>query len=57
MDLNTRKFRIVALLAIRNEALYLEKCLDHLYQQGIEVCIIDNGSTDNSLEIAKSFKD
>ena len=57
MDLNTRKFRIVALLSIRNEALYLEKCLDHLYQQGIEVCIIDNGSTDNSLEIAKSFKD
>ena len=55
--LSTSNFNVVALLGIRNEALYLEKCLEHLYRQGIEVCVIDNGSTDNSLEIAKSFKD
>ena len=54
-NLNSTGLRIVALLAIRNEALYLEKCLEHLYQQGVEVCIIDNESTDNSLNIAKSF--
>jgi glycosyltransferase involved in cell wall biosynthesis len=54
-ELNKEKFRIVALLAIRNEELYLEKCLEHLYQQGIEVCIIDNDSTDNSLNIALQF--
>ena len=54
-DLCSSNFSIVALLGIRNEALYLEKCLDHLYQQGISTCIIDNNSTDNSLDIAKSF--
>ena len=54
-DLNTSNFNVVALLTIRNEALYLEKCLEHLYQQGINTCVIDNNSTDNSLDIAKSF--
>ena len=54
-DLCSSNFSIVALLGIRNEALYLEKCLDHFYQQGISTCIIDNNSTDNSLDIAKSF--
>lgn len=48
-------FRIVALLAVRNEALYLARCLEHLYAQGIETCVIDDGSTDDSLKIAKSF--
>ena len=54
-ELDIEKFRIVALLAIRNEELYLERCLEHYYQQGIEVCIIDNDSTDNSLNIALQF--
>ncbi len=47
--------RIVALLTFRNEALYLDRCLRHLVLQGIEVCCIDNGSTDRSREIAESF--
>ncbi len=46
--------RIVALLAIRNEELYLERCIEHLISQGIEICIIDNDSTDHSLQIARS---
>lgn len=57
-ELNMRttfKKRIVALLAVRNEALYLERCLRHLYEQGIETCIIDNESTDSTLEIAKRY--
>lgn len=47
--------RVVALLAVRNEELFLKRCLDHLYQQGIEICIIDNGSTDESIQIAQSY--
>ncbi len=47
--------RVVALLAIRNEELFLERCLEHLYQQGILTCIIDNGSSDASVAIAQSF--
>lgn len=45
--------RVIALLAIRNEALYLQRCIDHLHEQGIEIAIIDNESTDDSLKIAR----
>jgi len=51
-----KRFRVVALLTCRNEALYLERCLQHLYKQGIDTCVIDNDSTDNSVGIANSFK-
>ena len=47
--------KIVALLAVRNEERYLRRCLEHLYEQGIETCVIDNESTDRTLEIAESF--
>jgi glycosyltransferase involved in cell wall biosynthesis len=47
--------RIVALLAIRNEALYLPACLDHLARQRVETCVIDNGSTDESRAIVESY--
>ncbi|MTW22662.1 glycosyltransferase family 2 protein [Allochromatium palmeri] len=47
--------RIIALLAIRNEALYLERCLRHLTEQGLESYLIDNDSTDDSLEIARAW--
>ncbi len=50
------KKRVVALLAVRNEALYLPRCLEHLNEQGVETCIIDNDSTDDSLEIARGYK-
>lgn len=47
--------RIVALLTIRNEVAYLERCLRHLHEQGIETCVIDNDSSDGSAEVAKQF--
>jgi glycosyltransferase involved in cell wall biosynthesis len=47
--------KIVALIAVRNEELYIKRCLEHLESQGIETCIIDNGSTDRTLKIAESF--
>lgn len=47
--------RIVALLTVRNEELYLQRCLQHLQQQNIDVCLIDNGSTDRTLAIAERF--
>ncbi|HEY9809673.1 MAG TPA: glycosyltransferase family 25 protein [Halomicronema sp.] len=51
------QLRVVALLTVRNEERYLARCLEHLYLQGIETCLIDNGSTDRTLEIAESFLD
>ena len=47
--------RVVALLGIRNEELYLEMCIRHLVAQGVDVCVIDNDSTDRSLEIVRGF--
>lgn len=58
VDLQMRakpKLHIVALLTVRNEALYLARCLRHLHEQGIEICVIDNESTDDSRKIAEQF--
>jgi glycosyltransferase involved in cell wall biosynthesis len=49
--------RIVALMTVRNEALYLRRCLAHLVGQGLDVCVIDNDSTDGSADIAREFAD
>lgn len=52
----TRKeLRITALMMIRNEEIYLEKSLGHLIKSGLSVVIIDNHSSDNSVELIKSF--
>jgi glycosyltransferase involved in cell wall biosynthesis len=46
---------VVALLAVRDEEIYLGRCLEHLYRQGVETYVIDNDSTDATVDIAKSF--
>jgi glycosyltransferase involved in cell wall biosynthesis len=48
--------RIVALLTVRNEARVLDRCLRHLADQGIEICVVDNDSVDDSRSIAESFR-
>ena len=45
--------RVVALLAVRNEAHCLANCLRYLADEGVETCVLDNDSTDGSLDIAK----
>jgi hypothetical protein len=47
--------RIVAILTVRNAELYLERCIHSLHSNGVEVCIVDNGSTDFTLSIATSL--
>jgi len=56
MPIPRRDFCIVALLAVRNEAPYMERCLRHLAEQGVQVYVIDNESTDNTVEIARSWE-
>jgi len=48
---NTMK--IVAIIAARNEQRFIEGCLLHLFAQGIDVYLIDTGSTDDTYEIAR----
>lgn len=45
--------RILALVATYNEERFIGHCLDHLNGQGIEVYLIDNGSTDATVAIAE----
>lgn len=49
--------RIVALIASYNERRFIGPCLEHLAEQGVESYLIDNGSTDETVEIAEEFLD
>jgi glycosyltransferase involved in cell wall biosynthesis len=45
--------RVVALLATYNEERFVGACLDHLAAQGVDAYLIDNGSTDKTVELAQ----
>lgn len=46
--------RVVALLATHNERRFIGPCIEHLHAQGIESYLVDNGSTDGTVEIAEA---
>ncbi len=48
--------RIVALLATYNEHRFIGPCLEHLHTQGIDTYLIDNCSTDDTVEIAERHR-
>jgi len=47
--------RLLALLAVRDEIRSIDDVLAHLVEQGAEVCVIDNGSTDGTREVAERW--
>ena len=47
--------RVVAILASHNEEVYVRACLDTYIAQGVEVYLIDNDSTDRTVEIARTY--
>jgi Glycosyl transferase family 2 len=47
--------RVVALIATFNEEDIIGSCLEHLSTNGIDAYLIDDGSTDGTLERAKAF--
>lgn len=47
--------RVVALLATYNERRFVASCLAHLHEQGGETYLIDNCSTDGTVEIAERY--
>ena len=47
--------RAVALLAVFNEERFIAACMDHLIAQGLQVYVIDNGSTDRTAAIARNY--
>ncbi|MGI9546758.1 MAG: glycosyltransferase family 2 protein [Flavobacteriaceae bacterium] len=54
--------KLSVLIPMHNASDYIERCLTSIYQQGIqerdfEVIIIDDGSTDNSVELVARFQE
>ena len=47
--------RVVAILAAYNEERFIAGCLEHLFEQGVEAYLIDNCSTDRTVEIAERY--
>ena len=47
--------RVVAILATYNEERFIAGCLEHLIGQGVEVYLMDNCSTDQTVEIAERY--
>ena len=47
--------RIIAILATYNEGRFIAGCLEHLFRHGIEVYLIDNCSTDQTVAIAAQY--
>ena len=41
----------------KNEAHYLKTCLEHLSQYPFEIVVVDTGSSDESIEVAKKYTD
>lgn len=48
--------KLTAIIAARNEGLYMRRCCEHLASQGVDFAIIDNESTDDTRAIAESFR-
>lgn len=47
--------RVVALLATFNEERFIAGCIEHLREQGVDVYLIDNESTDQTVAIAERY--
>lgn len=47
--------RAIALIAAYNEERFIAGCIEHLVGQGLEVYLLDNGSTDRTAEIAARY--
>ena len=48
--------RAVALLATHNEERFIAGCIEHLLRHGVEVYLVDNESTDATVEIASRYR-
>jgi cellulose synthase/poly-beta-1,6-N-acetylglucosamine synthase-like glycosyltransferase len=49
------ELRVLALLATYNEERFIEGCLEHLVRNGVEIYLMDNDSTDDTLGIAERY--
>jgi glycosyltransferase involved in cell wall biosynthesis len=48
--------RVLALIATYNERRFVEACLENLHRQGVDTYLIDNCSTDETVELAERWR-
>jgi glycosyltransferase involved in cell wall biosynthesis len=48
--------RVLALVATHNEERFIGHCIEHLAEQGVETYLIDNESTDATVEVAERHR-
>ncbi len=48
--------KLVAILRVKNEILYIRKCLERLSELVDEIIVLDNGSTDGTLDVYRDFR-
>lgn len=51
------KLPVTACIIAKNEERFLEECLRNLIRTGMEIVVVDTGSTDRTKEIAKKYTD
>ncbi len=54
-DQGTKNPRITLAMMVRNEEAHLARCIDSVKDHVDEIVIVDTGSTDKTIEIAKSY--
>lgn len=47
--------RVIAILAAYNEEQFIVGCIEHLVEQGVAVYLLDNDSTDRTVELAEPY--
>ena len=47
--------RCVAVILVRNGVDYIERCIKHLIENGIEMAVIDQSSDDGTYEMCQKF--
>ncbi len=57
MERRRRKTTISCCMIVKNEEEFLEQCLNSVKNYVDEIIVVDTGSTDNTVEIAKKFTD
>ena len=49
------KYKQVAILAVKDEELYIKYCIENLIKQGFHIYILNDGSQDDTIKIAQQY--
>jgi hypothetical protein len=47
--------KLVAIVCVRNEQMHIEACIRSLLDEGLSIALLDHGSTDDTVNIARQF--